>query len=313
MSEVVKYSPFGYNVELACSSEPRCKCYPSGKGQFKADCSSLDLQEFPEFSEYVEEIIFFNNSLHAINANDTLPERLTHLDISACELKSIHRGFLQKFSRLEYLDLSYNRELSLEVLPNISYDLQFTSIKVLKAEAIQCKYGKGLIFKNKYVYYFRNTSLEEVNLSNNRIEIMERFVFYNAPDSLRRLTVTDNQLVFSWAVLDIPYLKNVEYVDLSRQWKKSNSFLSFVENTCNDSTSYVNNDIHGWRNTNSYPFQETKNQSSVSMESCLSDIITIPPSGKVNVYICLQKPENDNSRIQRVRRYACTVSSSCNI
>ena len=284
----MKYSLFVYNAEFVCSSEPRCKCTPSSRGLYKTDCSSLDLQEFPDFFEDVEDIIFFNNSLHTIYANETLPNRLTHLDISFCKLKSIHRGFLKNFSRLEYLDVSYNRELTLEVLPNITYDLQFTNIKVLKIEAIQCKYGKGLAFKRKYSHYVRNTTLEEVYLSKNRIETIERFVLNDIPDSLQRITFTDNPLVFSWAVLDIPFLKNLIYIDLSNQHGIYNSFLSFVEHTCNDSNPQMEIDIQDPENTYSLK-KNTKEYSWKTLESCLSEFITIPPRGKLNIYICLPR------------------------
>ena len=245
------------------------------------------MQEFPDFSKDVEDIIFFNNSLNTIYANETLPNILTHLDISACKLKSIHRGFLQSFSRLEYLDVSYNRELTLEALPNITYDLQFTNIKILKIEAIQCKYGKGLTFKRKYSQFWRNTTLEELHISKNRIETIERFVLRDIPDSLQRITIADNPLVFSWAVLDIPFLTNIKYIDLSNQHGIYNSFLSFVENTCNDSNPQVESEIQDSENT--YPLKNTAEYSSKSLESCLSEFITIPPRGKLNVYICLPR------------------------
>ena len=218
-----------------CSTEPRCLCTQLENGEYKANCSSLDLHEFPEFSNDVKEITFFNNSFDSILANSCLPKGLTHLDISKCKLKEIHKGFLQPFSRLEYLDMSHNRELSLEVLPNVTYDLQFTNIKALKFNAIQCKYGKGLKLKQAYLHYLKNTSLEELHFSSNRIEVVEQFVLRNAPGSLQRITAADNRLFFSWAMLEVHYLENLTYVDLSRQFSSSTSFLSLLEKNCNDS------------------------------------------------------------------------------
>ena len=146
LKDKVAWSLSGNHQNSTCSSEPRCKCTQFGGGKFKADCSSLDLHAFPEFSEDVKEITFFNNSFDSLTASSLLPNGLIHLDLSTCKLKEIQRGFLQNVSLLEYLDISYNRELTLVVLLNVTYDLQFTNIKTLKFNAIQCKYGKGLIF-----------------------------------------------------------------------------------------------------------------------------------------------------------------------
>ena len=234
-TSVVSWSINSYNKDSICSSKGSCKCIRLPEGKYKADCSSLDLHEFPNFNENVEIIIFFNNSLHDISADSVLPLGLTYLNISACKLKEIHRGFLRNFSNLKYLDISNNTELTLEVLPNVTYDLQFTAIKVLKSTAIQCEYGKGLKLYRRYTHYLRNTSLEELHLSSNRIEVIERFAISNMPDSLKHLTAADSRFVFSWALLEIQQLKNLEYVDFSRCSYFSTSFLSRIENNCHDS------------------------------------------------------------------------------
>ena len=216
-----------------------------------------------------------------------LPYGLIHLDISACKLKEIQRGFLRNFSNLEYLDISYNWELSLEVLPNVTFDLQFTNIKVLKLDAIQCRYGKGLTLKRIYSQYLTNTtSLEEVSLSSNRIETIERFVISSMPDSIQRITAANNRLIFSWAMLEISYLKNLKYGDISRQSGASSSFLSLLANDCNDSKSYKQED----KDRLSYPYQlQSATKQKGKIESCLSEFITIPPRKHINIYICLPK------------------------
>ena len=266
-----------------CSSEPRCKCTQFGGGKYKADCSSLGLHEFPEFSEDVIEITFFKNSFHSLTASSVLPKGLIHLDLSSCKLKEIYKGFLQNFSRLEYLDISHNRELTLTVLPNVTYDLQFTNIKTLKFNAVQCKYGKGLIFYPAYTQYLKNTSLEEVQLSSNRIKIIEQFVLSNLPDSMQSITAADNRLIFSYAVLEIPYMKNLRFADFSRQYSSSSSYLSIFERKhCNDSQTYeVEEKL---KLTLSLPLQSPTKPA--KLESCLNEHITVPPNRQINFYLC---------------------------
>ena len=266
-----------------CSTELRCVCTQLDDGEYKSDCSSLDLHDFPEFLDNVKEITFFNNSFNLIPEYSCLPKGLTHLDISKCKLKEIHKGFLQPFSRLEYLDISHNRELSLEVLPTVTYDLQFTNIKILKFNAIQCKYGKGLKLKQAYLHYLKNTSLEEIHLSSNRIEVLEQFVLRNAPGSLQRITAADNRLFFSWAMLEIHYLEKITFVDLSRQFSSSTSFLSLLEKNCNDSK--PNKKVENTFQL-PYPYQLKRSTKPMKLESCLKDFITIPPRKEINIYIC---------------------------
>ena len=268
--------------DFTCCSESRCKCTQFAGGKYKADCSSLDLHEFPEFSDDVKEITFFNNSFDSLTGSSVLPNGLIRLDISACQLNEIHKGFLQNYSHLEYLDISHNTKLTLEVLPNVTYDLQFKNIKTLKFNAIQCKYGKGLVLKQRYIIYLKNTSLEEVHLSSNRLEEIEQFVLCNIPDTIQRVIAADNRLIFSWAVLEIPYLKNLEYIDFSGQYSSSSSFLSLVEKNCNDSKPHVNESRY-------IPHSCPSKTKTTKLESCLHEFITTPPKRTVNIYMCMPK------------------------
>ena len=205
------------------------------------------------------------------------------MDISACKISIIHKGFLRDFSHLEYLDISFNRQLSQEVLHNITYDLQFTNIKIFKLEAIQCGYGEGLTFKREYTYDLRHSSLQEINLSSNRINVFEPLSLSNIPNTLQRFAAADNRVMFSWAVLEIQHLKRLMYADFSRQYSSSSSFLSLVENDCND-TKVNSGKI---KQKSFYSLANKKATNLKRLKSCLSEDITIPPRGKLNIYICL--------------------------
>ena len=108
-----------------CTSEPRCRCFPISKNSIRADCSYLNLTRFPDFTEDVAEITFSHNNLTSIFNGTELSTGVKRLDISHCQLRSIEKGFIRPLQHLEYLDISHNRELSLEVLPNVTFDLQF--------------------------------------------------------------------------------------------------------------------------------------------------------------------------------------------
>ena len=144
-----------------------------------------------------------------------------------------------------------------------------------------------MTLKRIYSQYLTNTtSLEEVSLSSNRIETIERFVISSMPDSIQRITAANNRLIFSWAMLEISYLKNLKYGDISRQSGASSSFLSLLANDCNDSKSYKQED----KDRLSYPYQlQSATKQKGKIESCLSEFITIPPRKHINIYICLPK------------------------
>ena len=225
----------------------QCSCSEIGLGQVQADCSSLSLDYIPKFWENVTHINMSNNPLGTI-LNVLLPSNLRSLDLSRCGIREFQRGILSNYSKLEYLDISYNRELSLNSLPNITYDLQYTSIKVLRVNALQCALGPGTSLLHEHLVYLRNTSLEEIYMSSNRIETIEQFVLLNLPRTLKSFTAMDNRLKPDWYLLDLGFLENLRMINVNDQFKGWNILLSvlssikYVDPSCDDnrqSTKYA--------------------------------------------------------------------------
>ena len=217
-----------------CSFEPTCRCISISKHNYKANCTSLNLDHFPAFSENVSEIDMSHNHLTRISADTHLPSYIKWLDISDCSLRSIEKGFIRKLKHLEYLDISHNRELTLEVLPNVTHDLQFTKIKVLKLNALQCKSGNGITLKRRHLCDLKNTSLVALFLSSNRIEMVERGMISNLPKTLENFTAADNRFTLSWYIIDVAHLKNLKFVDLSSQYKPIEKYFTYFESDCYD-------------------------------------------------------------------------------
>ena len=94
----------------SCSSLPRCRCKIE-QNKVTVDCSYSSLLQVP--------VATFHDSV-------------THLHLVNNGVKFIERGAFRNLHKLEYLDLSFNRELTFAVLPNVTSDLVFTSIKILK-------------------------------------------------------------------------------------------------------------------------------------------------------------------------------------
>ncbi|XP_061190210.1 toll-like receptor 4 [Saccostrea echinata] len=221
-----------------CSSSAKCICFKIN-GYLHADCSHIGLSVAPEFHPNIESVDFkWNNFLEFpsnltggirfLNLAHNFIEQLSkeslyklrnleNLTISNNELKAIEKGTFKIVSELHHLDLSYNLELSLSTLTNVSFDLQFTKIKVLNLEKVQCTYGISTAVYIEQVLHLFNTSLEQLNIASNRINHFEFGVFSYLPKTLRIFNIADNNLSFGAYLLNFGQLSNVVMVNASYQ------------------------------------------------------------------------------------------------
>ena len=142
---------------------------------------------------------------------------LKEVNVSECNLQTVHKGTFSSITNLTILDISFNDELTMKVLPNISHDLQFTSAKVLNASKVHCTFGKGTMVYKKDLEYMANTSLEILRLGSNRINAVEFGAVRMFPRTLRDLYADDNKLTFGIYLLDLSSIHNVTFADISRQ------------------------------------------------------------------------------------------------
>nr|XP_034301918.1 toll-like receptor 4 [Crassostrea gigas]XP_034301919.1 toll-like receptor 4 [Crassostrea gigas] len=144
---------------------------------------------------------------------------LTHLYLSQCDLPFIEMGSLASQTHLQYLDVSYNDQLGFKGLQNIAHDLQDSSIKVLKLNKVHCTFGLGTILLLNHTAYLNKTSLEELYLDSNRLEIIETGVItYHLPKSLKFLSLGDNKLNNGIYDLEISVLHNLQTINTSFQY-----------------------------------------------------------------------------------------------
>ena len=253
---------------MTCSNDTCNITFYANKSS-KADCSNLGLCSFPIFPDNVTEIVFRNNLLTNITKHTTLPWGLRRLDISHCILQQVDRGFIRQFPSLEYLDISYNRELSLEVLPNITEDLQYTNIKVFKFNAIQCEFGDLLTLRLSHISGIKNTSLEHIEFNSNRIYKAEQFVFSSAPATLKYVSAANNHFIVDYYLLELTYV-NVEFADMSKLHKTTSAYLEMLNtSTCDDRRSTI-------ESTKVISVPSIKDTTPIQIErSCLEDVFNV--------------------------------------
>ncbi|XP_048757179.2 toll-like receptor 4 [Ostrea edulis] len=163
---------------------------------------------------------------------------LTHLDLSLCDITNIEIGSLASQTHLQYLDMSYNSRLGFRGFGNISYDLQNSTIKVLRLVKIHCTFGLGTILLRNHTKYLNKTSLEELYLDSNRLEMIETgLITYNLPKSLKHLSVGDNKMDNGMYVLETGSLHNLQTLNVSFQTHSHNDYFD----GCSDYTESCHN------------------------------------------------------------------------
>ncbi|CAC5359737.1 unnamed protein product [Mytilus coruscus] len=134
-------------------------------------------------------------------------------------LERIERGTFRRLRHLEFLDISYHRQIGLCGFTNVTHDLPFTSIKVFKAQYLACERGGSTWLFNNDIKPLLNTKLQELYIDGNNLEKTELTATTFIPKSLRYLSATDNRWIpAKYAYFDIlHHLTNIKRIDLSFQ------------------------------------------------------------------------------------------------
>ncbi|XP_071145399.1 toll-like receptor 4 [Mytilus edulis] len=112
-----------------------------------------------------------------------------------CSFTSIYRGAIGKLTNLKYLDISNNRYLGLCGFRNITYDLNLTNIKIFKARNLYCQDSRSVTLYCDDIRNLRNTSLEELYIDGNNIDIGQSGILTYLPSSLLILSISENRWV----------------------------------------------------------------------------------------------------------------------
>ncbi|XP_061186952.1 toll-like receptor 4 [Saccostrea echinata] len=150
------------------------------------------------------------------------------LDVSACNLSSFAADALITQRNLSILNISYNERLTFASFENLSRSLQFSKIKVFKANKIHCTFGVGTVMQVSDIVHFQNTTLEELYLDDNRLALLEMNVLKFLPPSLKIISLVKNRLTIGLYLLELEFLSSIEKIDASFQYT-SPSFIKMRE------------------------------------------------------------------------------------
>ncbi|XP_061173705.1 toll-like receptor 4 [Saccostrea echinata] len=194
-----------------------------------------------EKNNSIQILVFkFYGGLCILNSieNDTFNvfQQLKHLYLSSCNIKYIEKGAFVHLNDLEFLDISYNLDLTISVLPNITHDLQYSKIQTLFANNLQCTNGLSLILRINHIKYLRNTSLKVLSLVQNRIGIIEHLLFMYLPKTLKYINIDDNPLIYGAYVLEGDFLLNLERLDFDNTYDDPTheTGCNYYSNSCDN-------------------------------------------------------------------------------
>ena len=153
--------------------------------------------------------------------------RINQLDLSNCHLHNIYRHVFEDLRSLINLDISYNQELTFRILKNVTSDLSSTNIKFLKMNKIHCTYGLGTEIYAADLMSLKNTSIQEIHMDSNRIQLLESKTLEQLPQTLHVVSAADNQFTMGKYAIEAVFMQNLKILDISRQ------HIAHIPNTAN--------------------------------------------------------------------------------
>lgn len=145
--------------------------------------------------------------------------RLVYLDVSACNILEIEEGPFGNLKYLEHLDVSFNQHLGFWSLPNITHDLNKTSIKTFLAKGINCLAGMSGTILKRSLQYLQNTKISEINFEKNKLEHFELGLLRVLPDTLRTISMGEMELAQGMFVTDYFLFQNRQFYNISLQMR----------------------------------------------------------------------------------------------
>ncbi|CAC5380972.1 unnamed protein product [Mytilus coruscus] len=119
--------------------------------------------------------------------------QIENLNLSGCRIKHINKGTFQQLKNISVLDISNNTCLKFGVLENVTYDLQFSEIKVLKFNKIHKVFDMNTMLRTSQIKHLNNTSIQEIHGDSNRLQQIEIGAILFMPNTLEYVSARDNQ------------------------------------------------------------------------------------------------------------------------
>ncbi|KAK7112988.1 toll-like receptor 4 [Littorina saxatilis] len=141
-----------------------------------------------------------------------VPQSLRSLHLSNCNITRIEMDAFRPLQHLHTLDLSFNLDLGFETLGNAFYSLQGSDLQELHINSIIHPYAMCVMVTPRNTRFFKHTHLETIHARGNRLEVFCEGALRNMPDSLKFVSVDENELGFGSYFKDLGHLKNLREI-----------------------------------------------------------------------------------------------------
>ncbi|VDI15105.1 Hypothetical predicted protein [Mytilus galloprovincialis] len=175
--------------------------------------------------------------IHTVNTDTfrSVP-KIHELDISTCKVNYVYISSFSFMRNLSSLDISFNTCLRFDGLENVTIDLPFTSIKILKFNKIHKTFQMNTKVLKRHFMHLRYTNLEEMHGDSNRIQLLEDGTVQQLPSSIRKLFMSDNefsygQYVFDFITMQIDFV-NVSFLFSSRSNNEREEICERPDESC---------------------------------------------------------------------------------
>ncbi|KAK7112987.1 toll-like receptor 4 [Littorina saxatilis] len=139
-------------------------------------------------------------------------QSLRSLHLSNCNITRIEMDAFRPLQHLHTMDLSFNLELGFETLGNAVYSLQGSDLQELHINSIIHPYTMFVMVTPRNTRFFKHTNLKKIYARGNRLEAFCEGTLRNMPDSLKFVSVDENELGFGRYFIDFASLKNVRAI-----------------------------------------------------------------------------------------------------
>ena len=143
----------------------------------------------------------FNNTPH-----------VQELQLHNCHISFIDACTFCSLRKLAVLDLSNNSPDGLKLLRNVTYGLQHSNITNVTFSNMEDPHGIGKMITKRDLEFSKNTSIKNLDVSGNMIELLESGSFPLFPPDLEIIDVSDNRPTVGLYLIEISSLKKLRVV-----------------------------------------------------------------------------------------------------
>lgn len=143
---------------------------------------------------------------------------LESIDVSACQINYIFIGTFRHLAFLNLLDVSWNKCLKSTGIKNITQDLPYTSITVLKVNSVRQPFDLTIQITTAIFEKLIYTNLTKLFAEGNKIQRFEEGALRMLPKTLRYLYLGDNDFSYGHYFFDLYHLP-VQFLNLSYLFK----------------------------------------------------------------------------------------------